>query len=206
MVAVSGAAGINTPGVIYTCQATPVPVLSSTPPTGMILVTNVSGKFTAAGTPGVGISPRSLVAADVNGDGKVDLICANEGDNTLTVLTNNGSGGFVSNATLSVGRLPYSVVAADVNGDGGVDLICANGMDHTLTVLTNTVTVLTNASHIVLSWIVPSTYFVLQQCPDLDTTNWLDVTNTPILNFNNLLDEVFLPPPDSDVFYRLRTP
>jgi hypothetical protein len=171
-----------------------------------VLTNNGNGGFVSNATLSVGSVPFSVVAADVNGDNNVDLVSANNGANTLSVLTNNGSGGFVSNATLSVGRLPYSVVAADVNGDGGVDLICANGMDHTLTVLTNTVTVLTNASHIVLSWIVPSTYFVLQQCPDLDTTNWLDVTNTPILNFNNLQDEVFLPPPDSDVFYRLRTP
>ena len=51
----------------------------------------------------VGNQPYSVVAADVNGDGKLDLISANHGGNTLTVLTNNGSGGFGSNATLHVG-------------------------------------------------------------------------------------------------------
>jgi hypothetical protein len=33
-------------------------------------------------------NPVSVVAADVNGDGKPDLITANSGDNTLTVLIN----------------------------------------------------------------------------------------------------------------------
>jgi hypothetical protein len=77
------------------------------------------------------------VATDVNGNGKVDLICANSGDNTLSVLTNNGTGGFVLATTLSVGSRPWSVVAAAVNGDGKEDLICANSADTTLSVLTN---------------------------------------------------------------------
>jgi hypothetical protein len=76
-----------------------------------------------------------VCAADVNGDGKVDLISA--GDNMLTVLTNDGHGGFVISSSPGVGNAPLSVVAADVNGDGKVDLICANMNDGTLTVLTN---------------------------------------------------------------------
>jgi len=85
---------------------------------------------------GVGNSPQS-VAAFKNVDGKLDLVCANQTDNTLTVLTNNGSGSFGSNATYTVGSGPSYVTAADVNGDGKVDLVCANDWDYTLTVLTN---------------------------------------------------------------------
>jgi len=96
------------------------------------------GNFTLASAPGVGSNPFSVVAADVNGDGKVDLISANYNSaGTLTVLTNNGSGGFGFNASLTVGSAPASVVAADVNGDGKLDLISANSGASTLTVLTN---------------------------------------------------------------------
>ena len=95
------------------------------------------GNFITASSPGVGILPQSVVAVDVNGDGKLDLISANAGANTLTVLTNNGSGGFGSNATLTAGSSPRAVVAADINGDGKLDLISANYNDNTLTVLTN---------------------------------------------------------------------
>ena len=84
----------------------------------------------------VGSSPSS-VAAFTNVDGKVDVVSANSGTNTLTMLTNNGSGGFATAATLVVGHAPVWVVAADVNGDGKVDLVCANFSDNTLTVLTN---------------------------------------------------------------------
>jgi len=93
--------------------------------------------FNLSSTPGVGGNPLSVAAANINGDGKLDLISANYADNTLSVLTNDGHGGFVLASSLSVGSSPYSIVAADVNGDGKVDLISANQHGNTLSVLTN---------------------------------------------------------------------
>ena len=57
--------------------------------------------------------------------------------------------------------------------------------------------------NLALSWIVPSTNFVMQQSPDL--SGWMDMTNTPMLNLTNLQNEVTLPPTGSNVFYRLKT-
>jgi hypothetical protein len=110
-----------------------------------VLTNNGSGGFAPAHTYTVGSYSHDadvpllsqVTAADVNGDGKIDLICVNHGGNTLTVLTNNGNGNFGSNATYAVGSRPVSVTAADVNGDGKVDLICVNYGDDTLSVLTN---------------------------------------------------------------------
>jgi hypothetical protein len=104
---------------------------------GLHLRLHAQVTFTLASAPVVGSSPISVTAADINGDGKVDLICANYGSNTLSVLTNNGSGGFVNAGTYTVGTNPVSVAAADVNGDGRMDLICANYGSNTLSVLTN---------------------------------------------------------------------
>jgi uncharacterized delta-60 repeat protein len=92
---------------------------------------------TQNGSGNIGPGNFSVTAADINNDGKVDLICANSLTNTLIVFTNNGAGVFSTNAIYTVGRNPVWVVAADVNNDGWVDLICANTNDNTLTVLTN---------------------------------------------------------------------
>jgi hypothetical protein len=109
-----------------------------------VLTNNASGFFAVKATFLVGAGPRSITAADVNGDDKVDLICANSATNTLSVLTNRGNvgTGFVLMGTLQVGKNPYSVVAADVNSDGKMDLITGNAgaspnLIGTLTVLTN---------------------------------------------------------------------
>lgn len=57
--------------------------------------------------------------------------------------------------------------------------------------------------NLLLSWIIPSTNFTLEQNSDLTTPNWTDVTNTPGLDLTNLRDEVLLPLTVSNVFYRL---
>lgn len=63
----------------------------------------------------------------------------------------------------------------------------------------------TTSSNLMVSWLVPSTNFVLQQNSDLVTTQWATVTNLPVLNLTNLQNQVMLPLPAGSVFYRLRT-
>ena len=97
-----------------------------------------TGDFAAAaGSPlPVGSSPDSVAVGDFNGDGKLDLAIANQGDNTVTVLLGNGKGEFTpAGSPLPVGAKPYFVVAADFNGDGNLDLATASYGDSTITVL-----------------------------------------------------------------------
>jgi uncharacterized membrane protein len=86
-----------------------------------------------------GQTSNSVVVADVNGDGKPDLVVANEcaSDNSncngsVGILLGNGDGTFQTAVTYrSGGNRVYSVAVADVNGDGKPDLVvanaCANG-------------------------------------------------------------------------------
>ena len=70
---------------------------------------------------------RSVAVADFNGDGKPDLVVANENDNTVSILLNRGNGTFQNQVAYDTGPAPASVVAADFNGDGKPDLAVANG-------------------------------------------------------------------------------
>jgi len=102
-----------------------------------VLTNNGSGAFGSNASLTIGRGPTAVVVADVNGDGRPDLISANETDNTLTVLTNNGSGGFGFNATLPAGSQPLNLVATDVNGDLALDLACVNAGGNSVSVLLN---------------------------------------------------------------------
>jgi hypothetical protein len=55
-----------------------------------------------------------------------------------------------------------------------------------------------------LSWLVPSTPFVLQQNSELDSRNWVDVPTSPTLNLTNLHHRVSLTPSSGNSFYRLK--
>ncbi len=74
----------------------------------------------------------SVTAADVDGDGAVDLVTANSYSNTVSVLRNLGDGTFAAQVTYAVGDCPCSVTAADVDGDGAVDLVTANSYSDTV--------------------------------------------------------------------------
>ena len=56
---------------------------------------------------------------------------------------------------------------------------------------------------LVISWVVPSMTFVLQENGDF-TTHWTEVTPTPILNLTNLHYEVSVPLSSTSRFYRLK--
>jgi Bacterial Ig-like domain (group 3)/FG-GAP-like repeat len=93
-----------------------------------VLLGNGDGTFQAVTTydPG-GSNARSVAVADVNGDGKPDLLVVNWFDNTLGVLLGNGDGTFQSATTYDPGGFgPFSVAVADLNGDGKTDIAVAN--------------------------------------------------------------------------------
>ena len=114
-----------------------VRVLMALPLLGALQYAAAQAPFTLSSSPNIGSFVRSVTAADVNNDGKPDLISARGSASMLVIYTNSGGGIFGSNATYSVGTFPYQVISADVNNDGWPDLITANNTGKSLTVLTN---------------------------------------------------------------------
>jgi hypothetical protein len=95
------------------------------------------GTFTSGpGSPiSLGSSLSAIVAADFNGDGKLDLAVTDAGSNTVMILLGNGDGTFGAPATIPVGNAPDAIVAGDFNNDGKLDLAVANFGDGTITLL-----------------------------------------------------------------------
>jgi hypothetical protein len=113
---------------IYLIAATGAPVA--------IAQTNGTPPVSLAGGPSYssgGSSNYSATSADLNGDGKPDLVVANYCQSTactigsVGVLLGNGDGTFQPAVTYSSGGYAAtSVAVADVNGDGKPDIIVAN--------------------------------------------------------------------------------
>lgn len=76
-------------------------------------------------------------AADVNGDGRPDIVVANTGSGDVSVLLNRGNGTFEPEQAYRVGGSPIAVAIADLNGDGLPDIVAANSDIGTLSILLN---------------------------------------------------------------------
>ena len=84
--------------------------------------------------------PYSVATADIDGDGKVDLIVANTATNNISIFRNTSTPGnisFSSRNDLPTGNSPHRICVADLNGDGKPDIIVTNYNDNTISVLEN---------------------------------------------------------------------
>jgi FG-GAP-like repeat/FG-GAP repeat/EF hand len=82
-----------------------------------------------------GMTPRSIRAADLNGDGRLDLAVANHGSNNVSVFLSKGKGAFKPAGTYGAGSGPTCLAVADLNSDGRLDLVVSNEMSADLSVL-----------------------------------------------------------------------
>jgi hypothetical protein len=111
-----------------------------------------NGSFKAVVSYPAANSPFDVVAADMNGDGNLDIVVSNWGtpnagtnDGAVTVLLGRGNGTFRLAQTFpSGGAEAPSVAVADVNKDGRPDIVLACVADTLNQSSTGVVTVLIN--------------------------------------------------------------
>jgi hypothetical protein len=115
----------------------------------MVFLGNGDGTFGPAQSySSGGYQTKSLVVADVNNDGKPDLVlvnvcaannaaCGTRTDGSeVAILLGNGDGTFQTAKTYNPGGSGSSSIAvADVNGDGNPDLVVTNGNSNSFAVL-----------------------------------------------------------------------
>ena len=100
-----------------------------------ILLGKGNGGVRSGGSFAVGNKPSWVAAADVNGDGFLDLVVSNAGDGTVSVLLGNGDGTFQAQKTFSARTKPVYVIIADFNGDKKPDLAVVNQLSNSVSIL-----------------------------------------------------------------------
>jgi hypothetical protein len=86
-----------------------------------ILLGNGDGTFQPAALYPLNYVPGSIVAADLNGDHKLDLVIGGFGQ-SLSVLLGNGNGTFQAETDYSTPNAANQVAVADFSGDGVPDI------------------------------------------------------------------------------------
>jgi hypothetical protein len=95
-----------------------------------------------------GNNPRGVAIRDLDGDGRFDLVVANEGDASVSLFRNVGLIGDLSAASFEarvdfvVGSKPSAVATGDLDGDGRPDIVVLNSFNgiggNSISVLRNT--------------------------------------------------------------------
>jgi hypothetical protein len=88
-----------------------------------------------------GNQPQGVCVADLNDDGKTDIMVVNAVSSTLTILRNTSTASTISFAQpldFLTGTKPWRIATCDINGDGKLDIAVANMDGNNISVFRNT--------------------------------------------------------------------
>ena len=103
-----------------------------------VLLGNGTGNFAVNKDYPTGNGPVAVAAADLNGDGRPDLVSANADANSVSYLQNSAvtAGTFNAAKSFSTGQTPADVALGDTNGDGKLDILTVNSDSNNVAALT----------------------------------------------------------------------
>jgi hypothetical protein len=103
-------------------------------PNVSIMLGNGDGTFQAQVNYTVAASPFALGAADLNGDGFVDLAVTGSRTGDVSILLANSDGTFRNGPELQAGLTPQGIAIVDINLDGVPDIVTANNASNDVSV------------------------------------------------------------------------
>jgi hypothetical protein len=115
------------------------------PPPHSGFVAVVQQHPSAPGTfgPGVhyatGTDPQMVAAADLDGDGRLDLVVSNTGSGDISIFIQDHAnpGTFLPAVVMPVGGHPDGLAIGDLNGDGKPDIVVATGSSNLAVLMQN---------------------------------------------------------------------
>jgi FG-GAP-like repeat len=133
----------ETATVTVTNQGQPPQAGASNPVFIPITLPTADVAFSQGDTP-LSENPNAIVAADFNGDGKLDLaiseLCSSGPDCTdyngdVAVFLGNGDGTFTAVPPVAIANFPFALAVGDFNRDGKLDIAVANYTGSAVTIL-----------------------------------------------------------------------
>ena len=86
---------------------------------------------------GADSEPFGLAVSDLDGDGMLDILVTERGNDRLRLLQGAGGFAFTLGATLDAGTAPVGVVATDLDRDGDDDVVVSSPTDGTVRIFEN---------------------------------------------------------------------
>ena len=132
-ISVNGVSGNGTVGLrlldrstVFDVSGNPLKLLAQPP-----VLTTASTTAAPTGTN----QPYAVRNADVNGDGKLDLVSVDRLSSAVLISLGNGNGTFGPASMFATGPLPTSLSVVDVDNDGKLDVVTANSLGNGVSVL-----------------------------------------------------------------------
>ncbi len=174
------------------CSADASVILAVGPYSGAFLSTNDGSTWTHT-------AMTMATSAACSADGR----CLVVGDDGGIIHISNNFGATWSEAKPAGSGVAWWVVASSADGHR---LYAAPSSGQIWTIQTRPgplLSVGTSGGSLLLSWVVPSMDFMLQECSDLSAQDWTEVLKPAALNYTNLHYEVAVPLSQGNRFFRL---